>query len=220
MVHSSDKKNPASPLGVKPAYQGRSRKRRDELISAGMALLCEKNFADISIIELTSACGYSVGTFYSRFSDKDSFFVATQKAAVTEMISIIETEFSDPYWKAASAEEIFRKIVDLMVDALSTDFRGVVRGSIAITASDPSAWIPIHQYGETISRTLLLLLQSKVLEDDPKKSLDSISFAFQMLFGTLMQAILNDPGPVKLASPEMRDNLTRMLICFTQLKKD
>jgi len=220
MTRSTEIKKLVSSSGVKPALQGRSKKRRDDLISAGMDLLCEKNFADISIIELTSACGYSVGTFYSRFSDKESFFHAAQKAAVARFISAIEEEFSKPSWQAASTEDIFRTMVDLSIDLLSTNIRGVVRGSIAIAASDPDAWEPIRRCGETLTKTLLNLLHPRFIQDATAMSEESIKFGMQMLFGTLTQAILNDNVNVKLAEPEMRDNLTRMLMVYTRLKSE
>ncbi len=220
MARSPKIKTSIHSTGVKPALQGRSKKRRDELIATGMDLLCEKNFSDISIIELTSACGYSVGTFYSRFNDKESFFIATQKAAVSLFITSIEEEFSNPSWNSASSEEIFSTLVNVSVDLLSTNLRGVVRGSIAMAASNPEAWEPIHKCGETLTLTLLELLKDRFIGDAPYRSEDSIKFGMQMLFGTLAQAILNDKVNVRLTSPEMRKNLTNMLIVYTQLKPE
>ncbi len=206
--------------GVKPARQGRSIKRRDDLIHAGMKLLMKKTISEISIIELTASCGYSVGTFYSRFEDKDSFFLAVQEAAVAQHLEIFKKDFEAPYWKTAPAEEVFRKAVDNMVDAQLTNFRGVVKESFISTGKDQNRWAPIRECGASMSKILVELLEPKFLKSDPKKSLNSVTFAMQMFFGTLVQAVVHDPGPVKLDDPDFRENLTRMMIEFAILEPD
>lgn len=204
--------------GVKPAHQGRSKQRRDELINAGMKLMREKNFADISIIELTASCGYSVGTFYSRFEDKDSFFKAVQAEAVARSHVELKKNYSGSFWKEASNEEFFSQMVNVLIDGLSGPFRGVIKASIMMSGSDPEAWTPIKQSGLIIREILMDLLKDRYLKSNPERSIRSIEFALQMFFGTLVQAILNDPGPVHLDDPEMRHNLTRMLVTYTELE--
>ena len=204
--------------GVKPALQGRSRQRQSELINAGIKLLCEKNISEISIIELTATCGYTVGTFYSRFDDKDSFFFAVQEAAVAKMVSLIKEGFSDPAWKTASAEEIFANLVDITVDVLESELRGVVKESILASCSNQKIWIPIRECGRQMAKIILELLEPLYLENEPEESIKSIQFGLQMFYGTLVQAAINNPGPVKLEDPEFRENLTRMLTQYAKLK--
>ncbi|WP_169569244.1 TetR/AcrR family transcriptional regulator [Sneathiella limimaris] len=206
--------------GVKPALQGRSRQRRDELINAGMILMQDKSFADISIIDLTAHCGYSVGTFYSRFEDKESFFKAVQEAATASTRAQLEEEFSKPFWKTASLEEIFTKLVNTLFELIAGPHKGVVRASIVLSGSDPEMWKPIHEAGIHIRKMILGLLEERYLKSDPDKSIKSIEFALQMFFGTAVQAILNDPGPVRLTDPEMRQNLTRMFLTYIILEPD
>lgn len=205
--------------GVKPAHQGRSRKRRDELILAGMELLCEKNYADISIIELTANCGYSVGTFYSRFEDKESFFKAVQAHAVEESNKQIKDSFSNTNWEHSSAEEIIKTLVDSTIDGIATSYRGIIRASIVESGSNPEAWMPIRESGKIIRTNLMEKLERFFLKSAPEKSVESIEFGMQMFFGTLIQAILNDPGPVLLRDQAMKDNLTRMLTSYIILEK-
>jgi AcrR family transcriptional regulator len=209
---------PTSSSGVKPALQSRSKQRRDELINAGMELLCKKNFADISIIELTASCGYSVGTFYSRFEDKESFFKAVQAEAIARSHEQLRENYRGDFWRTASTEAFFRKMVDVLIDGLSGPFRGVIRASIIMSGSDPSAWEPLKQSGLVIRQIILDLVEDRLLKKNPQESLKSFEFAMQMFYATLIQAILNDPGPVHLDDIEMRENLTRMLVLFTDLE--
>ncbi|MBL4907176.1 MAG: TetR/AcrR family transcriptional regulator [Sneathiella sp.] len=206
--------------GVKPAFQGRSRQRRNELIDAGIQLLCDKGIADISIEELCTECGYSVGTFYSRFDDKISFFKAVQEAAVTEMLRLIDEGIGGEKWKSAPAEEIFARVVNHTIDILTSDIRGVVIESLIISRTSKTTWEPIRLCGRRMAEILIETLKDKFLEEDPETSRESILFGMQMFFGTLIQAILNDPGPVKLKDPLLRENLTRMLCLYARLKPE
>jgi len=204
--------------GVKPALQGRSKHRRDELIQAGMKLLCEKSMIDISIIELTAACGYSVGTFYSRFEDKQSFFRAIQETAVAHRLEIYETEFADPKWKTASSKEIFEHLVHNTVDFIHGSWRGVVKESILGSCSNREIWEPLRLGGREVSKMILELLEPHFLDDNPEESRASVKFGMQMFYGTIVLAALNNPGPVRLEDKEFRENLIRMLIQYSKLK--
>ncbi len=204
--------------GVKPALQGRSRQRQSELINAGIKLLCKKNISEISIIELTGTCGYTVGTFYSRFDDKESFFFAVQEAAVAKMVFLIRDGFSDQKWKTATAEEIFANLVNITVDVLESELRGVVKESILASCSNKKIWIPIRECGRQMAKIISKLLTPLYLEDKPEESQKSVQFGLQMFYGTLVQAAINNPGPVKLEDPEFRENLTRMLTQYVKLK--
>ena len=53
--------------------QKRSKKTYDALIKSGFRLLKKREWASITIAELSRAAGYSVGAFYTRFRSKDEF---------------------------------------------------------------------------------------------------------------------------------------------------
>src|SRR4029453_3630618 len=61
-------------MDVPPAKQARSRATRDALVRAGRNLCEIKDFDELSVAEIAAEAGCSVGSFYSRFSDKDGFF--------------------------------------------------------------------------------------------------------------------------------------------------
>ena len=206
--------------GVKPALQGRSKQRRDELINAGMELMRHKNFADISIIELTASCGYSVGTFYSRFEDKESFFNAVQNEAIRLNLENLTAEFKGDFWQTASNQDFFRKMVDVTVEGLLGPYRGVVKASIILSGSNPDVWVPIRESGVRIREIIMDRLKDRFLKSDPARSIETMEFAMQMFYGTLVQAILNDPGPVHFEDENLRKNLTRMLVTYTELEPE
>ncbi|MEP3245804.1 MAG: TetR/AcrR family transcriptional regulator [Sneathiella sp.] len=203
--------------GIKPAQQGRSKQRQSDLIEAGIKLMCKKSIDDISILELTGFCGYSVGTFYSRFDDKESFFFAVQHAAAVKIMSLIKDGFSDAEWRQASVEQIFANLVTLSVDALKGDLRGVIRESVLRSGANKGIWRPLRACGRFIARVILDLLSPYFREGTASESRKSVQFGLQMFYGTLAQVVVNNAGPVKLEDPALKDGLTRMLTQYAAL---
>ncbi len=111
-------------------------------------------------------------------------------------------------------------VVNHTIDIVTSDIRGVIIESLVIARTQDGAWEPFRLCGRRIGESLIDTLEDRFLDDAPEKSRDSILFGMQMFFGTLIQAILNDPGPVKMSDPALRENLTRMLCLYAQLKPD
>src|ERR1700733_13494049 len=106
---------PASPLagvrGVLPASQDRSRARQAELITTGMRLLESRDFQSLSIAELASATGFSVGSFYARFEDKDAFFAAIQATALDQVQARAQGLLDPGRWQRAPAHAVLEAFV-------------------------------------------------------------------------------------------------------------
>ncbi len=64
--------------GVFPAFQARSRLAQERLLRAGDAVFASKGYDKAHITDIAAAAGYSIGTFYGRFRDKEALFAALQ----------------------------------------------------------------------------------------------------------------------------------------------
>ena len=60
--------------GVRAAKQSRSLLKHQALLQAGRRLLDTHDLSTLSVAQLTRDAGMSVGSFYSRFEDKDAWF--------------------------------------------------------------------------------------------------------------------------------------------------
>jgi AcrR family transcriptional regulator len=58
--------------GAKPAHQARSRQTRDKIVAALDRLLKERPFDQVSVAQIASEAGVSVGAVYQRFENKDA----------------------------------------------------------------------------------------------------------------------------------------------------
>ena len=65
-------KTPAA--GVHAAKQSRSQLKHQALLQAGRRLLHTQDLGTLSVAQLTRDAGMAVGSFYSRFEDKDAWF--------------------------------------------------------------------------------------------------------------------------------------------------
>ena len=196
--------------GVKPALQLRSRQRRDNLLKAGMELLKENTILNLSIIDLTAHCGYSVGTFYSRFVDKQSFFQAVQKAAVDLVLERMEKNFFHVDWSNRPNEEIYQTYIDTLVDTVVEHTHGVVKESLTYVDKDENFWSPMRACADEISIYFMQAIQPRFLQDDPKKSYNTAAFALQMMYATMAYATTGDHGPRRMDQPEFKEDLLRM----------
>ena len=64
----------ASAAGVRAAKQSRSLLKHEALLQAGRRLLETQDLGTLSVAQLTRDAGMAVGSFYSRFEDKDAWF--------------------------------------------------------------------------------------------------------------------------------------------------
>ena len=75
--------------------QARSRARRQALIEHGATLLETADLDELSVAEITGALGYSTGSFYSYFADKEAFFVAVQRWVNEDLEAAFARVFGD-----------------------------------------------------------------------------------------------------------------------------
>jgi len=90
---------------------------------------------------------------------------------------------------------------------------GVLRAALQHGGTRPDRWTPFKRRARAMTERatpLLLAAMGKGREAAKKRS---IAFGFQVVLGTLVNAILNDPGPVSLRDPEME---ARLGLCLLQ----
>lgn len=192
----------AEPTDVLPAKQARSRATRDALVRAGKKLCEIKDFDDLSVAEIALAAGCSVGSFYSRFADKDGFFRAL----------VGEAAEHDPI-PTPSASDPNQPIDDILAEVIAATLaayrkrRGLIRATIRRSMVEPALWEPSRKRGQEHADRLVARL-SLSSPDDPNLE-HRVRFACQMLYGTLNNAVLIAPGPLQLDDENLEPELLR-----------
>jgi AcrR family transcriptional regulator len=205
MVHISDRvqRRTSLPDGVLPVRQERGGRTRDRLMSAGGRLIAKRDFDSVSVADIAAAAGCSVGVFYQRFRDKDAFFGALVANYVTEArattVALFEQHDDD-------------RLIGTLVRATAARFRnnvGLIRAAIRKRMEDASVWEPIRLHGHFVADNMISWLATRRGRKPTPDEIVATRFAFQVLYGTLNNAIINRPGPLDLADEEFVVQLER-----------
>ena len=159
------------------------------MIAYGVELLKDRDIDDVAVAEITGALGYSTGSFYSAFTDKSAFFAAVQHE-VNRIVGIwIEEKIEAPDLCIVSLSDRLAICVDITLRYFR-EYRGVMRSALRYEQKMPEAWAPNRTSAQRMTDGLTAGLEGR----DRQK----MQVAIQMAFGTMVNAMLHDPGPLRL----------------------
>ena len=201
--------------GVTPSRQKRSRETTLALLQAGAELLRTRSLGELSIEALCSNVGATVGAFYSRFDSKEAYFNALMELAARDGAHRLAELPAD----ALLTETDLAKRCRLLVSGVTGWIRaheGVLRAALQHDDTRPDQWTSFKALARaTTARATPLLLPAMGKGRKAAKT-RSIAFGFQVVLGTLVNAILNDPGPLSLHDAEMEVRLGNCLLLLLQ----
>lgn len=205
--------------GMHPAKQERSRRLALSLIETALTMLHDCDFDGLSLVDLCARTGVTVGAFYSRFESKDAFLHAVQQAVVEDSRRGIEASLT----LARRGGDDLPGFLDWLVHGAVVWARrheGLVRASLRHAQTEPGSWSPMRELGALrVARTVPIIrhiLDREGRGGDARETEDAIRFAFQMLYGTLNNMILVNPGPFGLHDPQTPRLLSRALLLMVE----
>lgn len=206
------KKAKASPVPLKSAppsakfksfKQRRSKVTHDALIKAGFALVDKYDIEQISIAELARHAGYSVGGFYAIFDSKDEFFDALIESHLDKRTET-HTGLMLNCSRAKLIDELMANVVRYYWEH-HVFWRAVLRRTLL----DPEYWAPFRVHFRESTQRFEARIERELQRRLTAKEKNNISFAFQMVMGTINISILNQPGPVMIGERLFTKELTR-----------
>lgn len=183
--------------------QKRSRKTYDTLIRTAFRLLKKQGLNSISIAELTSAAGYSVGAFYARFHSKDEFL----KTLVEHHVKTRRATHNYLFSHYQGDELIDRMIEDIVSYIWKNS--GFYQSSLEQGVYDREFWKPMRALGHELANNFISSLCGQINRELTETEEFNIRFAFQVTFGTVNNAIINRPGPIQIEEALFTEQLTR-----------
>ena len=203
--------------GILPTQQRRSQETTVALLEAAAAMLRERSLDELLIEDLCNRVGVTIGAFYGRFESKDTFFNALMSLAATKALAAVRAAVADEDNLGTGLEEACRRVVEVAVDVVRRNV-GVVRAASQYESVYPERWGTIRATGSAMVDLATPLLLARMGRGRIESKTRSIGFAFQMMFGTLVNAVLHKPKLVSLDAPEMVDRLA--LAMFLQLQHE
>ncbi len=186
------------------------------MLAAGRVLLASRDFGSLTIADIAASAGVSVGSFYGRFRDKEAFFaVLVQESIETWLLQANEVLSTASARGRGSAETVADMVK--VVAGIYRRNQGVIRAILKYASTHPDSWTPARQAGVDFKSAVTAVLGPQLGHiADAQREL-RIQFAMQLLLGTLVNTVLNDPGPVKLADPGLERELTRALCAYLEI---
>jgi AcrR family transcriptional regulator len=213
--------------GVTPSRQQRSRETTLALLTAGAELLCTRSLAELSISELCADIGATVGAFYSRFDSKEAYFNAllalTLEDGREQLLKLPPADSVHPGDLDAQCRLLVRGIVLWM-----RRHKGVLRAALVRGEHGANNWTGFKDLAQALSQRAALLLRpaphdSSTVRRKPAataEELRTVAFGVQVVLGTLVNAILNDPGPLSIDDDEIAERLGACLVLLLRAGPD
>jgi AcrR family transcriptional regulator len=201
-----------------PPRQQRGRERQQALIEAGLRLSAERNWADVTIGDIAAAIGCSIGTFYTRFHTKDAYFDVLLGLVAETMLRRTEAFHAEPARHRESAAEFVARWVQLAVNS----FR-LHRGLYAAAVLDLRRLTPQARAASPLvrlrdrSRALLLQTMARRPGWGSEAARSRLLFAHQLAQGVLINAVLTNPGPLRLDDPAFEAELVVAVCAYLGL---
>ena len=201
--------------GVTPSRQKRSRETTAALLQAGADMLRTHSLAELSIDALCKKVGATVGAFYSRFESKDAYFNALIELTARDGESMLAAMSGNVRLEKADLAERCQFLVGGIISWIRKH-EGVLRAALQHDDTRPDRWTTFKGLARaTTARATPLLLPTMGKGREPAKA-RGIAFGLQVALGTLVNAILNDPGPLSIHDEEMEVRLGNCLLLLLQ----
>lgn len=203
--------SPGLSNGVHAAKQSRSLLKRQALLQAGRRLLDTQDLGALSVAQLTRDAGMAVGSFYSRFEDKNAWFAELLRVTGVQVLDGTARLLGSAGWRRASTERKVALIVRHLV-AIHRMHRGIFRAAHFDSARSSLYWPQLHAFGRRIADEVHRALAEHMPNVPARQRRLRVGVALQLVYGTLVNAVLHDPGPIKLADARMEKELTKVFL--------
>jgi AcrR family transcriptional regulator len=211
--------------GVTPSRQQRSRETTLALLKAGAELLGTRSLAELSISDLCAQIGATVGAFYSRFDSKEAYFNA--------LLALTLRDGREQLLKLPPVDHVAAGDLDaqcrLLVGGLVLWMRrhkGVLRAAL-VREAGPNDWTGFKQLAQALSKRATIALLPAIHRGSSSRRRSgtaaerkTVAFGFQVVLGTLVNAILNDPGPLSIDDDEIADRLSACLVLLLRTGRE
>jgi len=177
--------------GVFEARQNRSVRTRDGFINAGIEALQTRRLDDLKITEIAAVSNNSVGSFYTRFQDKDAYFRALSAYASQGISREFEAAFSADKLRQLGPSEGLDALVDLIGAIFSSKFRGVLRETYLRIMDEDDPWAPFRTTAKKTLQKVHEGLGDAFPHYVPDETKTRLSFCFQLIVGVIQNDLIN-----------------------------
>ena len=209
---------------IQPPQQQRSRDRQRALLSAGLKLTENRDWEEVTIAEIAAQSGFSVGSFYTRFPDKQAYLDVLISLVAEQVQRHMDTFIQELRTHDQGYLNTLTRFVEQAIQT-HIKLRGIFRMSILLRRKSKATHLATHTATNTLhphpftqmrlySCGQFVELMLRYMDKDDEASRVSLSFAHQMMNSTLVNAILTDPGPFHVEDAEFKAEMINAINAY------
>jgi AcrR family transcriptional regulator len=202
---------------VFPAKQQRSEKTHEKLLQAGLDLLKNGIFEDISIAQISARAGCSVGSFYLRFRNKEAFFEFLIESISETLQAGVRSNLTEEKVKGLTLAQTVRLCVDHYVQT-NRQYEGVIRAALQYSINGSDDWQPVRDNGLMLHAHYIDLIIAKLRRSDHEEARQQLLVGFQILSGHLINSIAHPVKTLPLDDPDLSHWLFELVMHCLKLK--
>jgi AcrR family transcriptional regulator len=183
------------------------------LLDAGRELLADRTPDALTISELCAHAGVTTGAFYGRFEGKDAFVRALLAVAARDLRERLQECARRMGQECGSLEEGARMLM-AELRSIYLMHAGVMRGAL-MQVDGRQLWTPIRSRREAFQGYMMPVLESLIGKSSASMR-TRMTFAIQFTYGTLLAAVLIDPGPYSLDDPRLELSLAEAFCSYVR----
>lgn len=185
-----------------PAKQQRSEETHKKLLDAGLTLLNSGSFEEISIAQIASHAGCSVGSFYLRFRNKDAYFEFLVDGLCDALRMEAQQQLTIESVKVLSLAQTVCFCVEHYIQANRKN-RGLIRAALLYGMNGSDDWQPIREIGLMLTARYIELMVSKLRRPDTEAARKQLLNGLQIMSSHLINSIAHPVVELSLDHPDL-----------------
>jgi len=195
---------------IKPPQQARSQQTLERLVDAAEALVEEQGIDGVTVAAVAKRAGSSVGSFYSRFSDKDALLRVMFERFGEQSLATAEAVLVTERWTGISLPDGLELMAHFMLRVLS-ERRQLIVGLLTRAASDPELRGLGQRLHACIAERLTQLITTRATPTHPEPE-TAVAMAVWMILSLMeSRALFGDEGLPQLTDAATAHEMARMV---------
>lgn len=215
MAKTAQSDHTPSQSAALPLKQARALRTRENLLLAGMALLQDGGFDQVSIAQIAKLAGCSVGAFYFSFRDKEAYFRFLLDSVVAQVQARSREELVPCRPDEPDPQAAVRRCVEHFVEIVRRH-EGLLRTVMQHTAYNIEGWQPTRALGLWLVDLYRACVVPHYPAADRPRVARRLEISLQIVMGYINNAVLHKPEPLNLHSPALGDWMTAMVMACLQ----
>jgi AcrR family transcriptional regulator len=201
---------------VRPPRQARSQDTLERILDAAEELVAEKGFDDATVAELVRRADSSVGSFYTRFRDKDGLLYALYERYHEQASATADLALDPARWEGAAIPEILGAVTRFLV-SVYREREGLIRAFVLRNHADAEFRARQERLSHYVNEKLSRLLVARAAEmSHPNPSL-AARFGLAMIASAIENIVLFGElrsSDLTLSDDALATELTRAFLAY------